>query len=510
MKRIITLLLLAGLLTASLSSCVKTGKRKEEHTSVDPTYITTGENGEPNTPSAGNPGDFQYIDDVRTVYVKTATAKLTPVAGGEAVTLKQFAADNQQKLTRTQVSANANKTWSKVTYENADYYVLTSALTTADLLAENFTAADQEMYVVNANSLNVREFPAAEDTKNSDTIVARFPKLTGALALNDKVHVIATSASGWYKIEYTENEVKKTGYVSSSYLSTAKGGDPADYLKYFNSISDTAMYVSVDKANVREAPYSKGDKAGKLIADAPDGIVKGTAVTVVGKGFGEFASWYQVKWTDKVQPGYPQTYSRYYISADCVSLIASATLQDYLNTYPELNPVTKTLFVAGKPQGDASPTTVNGRKIPQVTENKDDIAKILYGCTQVNVVAIGTFTDGIWCLAKENDTSFFFVKYSYLTADPNGDSAYIPLTKAMLYELYPDVFSDFVKTATANGEIKAFNLPDATNGKPALDIASGATVSIVAKGTIDLTEWYMIEDSNGNGYFITPNQVTVK
>ena len=177
-----------------------------------------GEDGsevETDTPKveAGDPGEYTYSECNETVYVNNP---------GSAVTLRSEAYEpmgsvaHSTELKRIGLSTDAANYWSKVIYEEKEYYVATKFLTTMQNPDEGFVEVSK-VVVVNdqTGALNIRNLPSMEGS------------ILGHADAGKDITVIAENAtSGWYKIKFVNVDGEElTGYIASDakyFVSDAK------------------------------------------------------------------------------------------------------------------------------------------------------------------------------------------------------------------------------------------------------------------------------------------------
>ena len=477
-------MILAGMLAASLASCVVDGKDSGDQTlpqGTEPYYQTTtgSQNTEQIVIPTNDPAQVTYTPADDTVYVATNSAAIKQVADvTKSENVPQFT-----ELHRVGASAS----WCKVEYNGAQYYVATKTLTTDDIGEKTFTACDKTMYT--SGSVNLRKYASSED----------FSTILATPTGGTEVKVIAQSPKGWTKVECTVKGKSYTGFMSTQYLSNDPSGAVDDYLKNFTLLdSAVTMYVTTDKANLRAKPYNAGpdDDRGTIIATP----TKGTAVTVIARGTVEGKNWCMVQWTEN------SLNKTYFISADCLSLTlagTSATLEQMLSLYPELEKFdsAQTLYISDK--------TVNGRSAPTLMKNEDgteNVVKIHVKKDAVTAVAWGVIkgqdTNGdelemTWCLIDGGEAlGFYFVSFSYLT--PNSDGT--PATPVISLDALVNAYG-FTKTSSAvamktNKKASVFATPSET-ADAVKELASGTAVSVVAQGTTTngfvSNSWYIIQ-----------------
>lgn len=495
MKKLITLTILAALLTASLSSCFTSRRRPDEDSERITISIDVPGS---STVQAVSPSEESYliIAETRYAYIKnSAAARLYSVEDTtEITTKKRFGDGNEDELLL--IATSESGTWSKVQFEGKQYYVLSAAISTADLLGHNFgpMAVETTMYVYNVEKgLNLRKYPTTEKYDGQHDLAPVLASPT----VGESVTVLATSSSGWYRVRYKET----VGYIFSDYLSTTEPISlNTDFTPYITAMEETTMFVSVEKATVRRIP-SSANVNGSWV-----GVVqKGSPVQVVGKAVVSDATWYAIKWEIEGTGGRPSENIQCYIHATCLASGASSSVDDYKANYPTLHDYVRTLYV--------STASLNGRSTPEVDEKGENIVKNLTKASAVEVKAVGTIDGSTWALVQDGPESFYFVNFKYLTVDSQGQASAIPLTLEEILSLYTN-FTACSKTATANADIVALNVPSAQDGVSLASITMGQNLQIVAEGYVNIqlvkNYWYVVQGTDGTCYFVGQSQVTVR
>ncbi|MBE6632819.1 MAG: hypothetical protein E7620_00595 [Ruminococcaceae bacterium] len=493
LKRTISLMILAGVLTASLASCVVKGNNPPDPTGNETVYspVTGGPGVTPIIPTT-DPSQVTYAPVDETVYITAKNAVLKLVANtAESIQLGQIT-----ELHRIGKSSS----WSKVEYNGQQYYIASSLLTTDDLMEKTFTACSKTMYV-NTGSVNVRQYPSAENS---------YSTILGSRVQGDEVKVIGENGT-WSKIKWTNEGTEYTGFIKSSFLSVDRVNGTDDFLKYFTALdSPVTMYVSTATANVRTKPYA--DTRGPIATSVPDGLPKGTAVTVVARGTVEEVAWSMVEWAEG------SIKKQYYVATSCLDVTAGekATLEQVLKVYPELEKFesAQNLYICDNQAfGRGTPT-----RLADKDGNPTNVIKMLYKKDAVTAVAAGKIAgqapDGkeeaiTWCLIQDADIGFYFVAYSCLTRNADGTPAAPVLSLDQILNMY-----GFEKTSTAiSMKVKAekasiYTEPD---GSAAAQLDKGTIVSVVAKGetgSFVKNSWYLIE-YNGSYYFVIQGDLEI-
>ena len=489
-KKNISLMILAGVLAASLASCAVSSDKDGDQTqggSENPQYTyTTGGNGGTTLPTT-DPEDVTYETRNETVYVISNNATFRQVSD----TSKTAKFGLVTEMTRTGYSSS----WSKVQYEGTEYYVATSALTADDLLGKSFTSCNKTQYV-NVNQVNVRKLASSNNTISS---------IAGTIDLDTEVKVTA-EGEGWSKVQVTIDGKTVEGFIYSEYLSDTKVNvEESEYLKYFTSLDEpVTMYVSgVSTANLRQKPYAD-DNRGPLVDGVGKGLPEGTAVKVIAKGTVEGHAWCMVEWSVNGVP------TKCYMSESCLSLTPAgqqATLDDMIKAYPGLVKYENamTLYTTGSVNGRSSPSFVkdsDGKdfNIVKSLNKADEVKAVAYGMLETTDDD-GTKFDMTWVLVEDEAVGFYFVSYRYLTPNSDGTPAQIPASLDELLELYG--FTETTLTIKTSADINAMSTPDGSN--VAKQIEEGTTLKVVAQGQTGddflKVKWFIVEYDDGL-YFI--------
>lgn len=483
-KKTMTLAILAAVLSANLASCVADRLPKDNSDEI----YTTDANGNLNLPV--NPTNDPSTDDFETVS-KTVYASQKSDLQKVGSTSEKVSIEAATELTVTAQS----KTWYKVSYSGVEYFIARGRTTEDDLKEKTFTTVSKTMYV-SSDSLNVRQYPSAED----------FSTVLVSKNKNEEVTVVAESTSkGWSKIQLTLNGETSYGFVRTKYLSTSKGGQNADYLDNFTKITETTMYVSVDQAVLRDAPY-RGEDGGKEVKV----LTKGTSVTVVAEGTVDSHNWYIVKY----QASEGAQSQQCFIDKTCVQKTIpgeKATLEQLLAQYPELkrfdNNEVKTVYTSGDVWARSAPTCEKDSKGNQIYG-----LDILPKKTEVKIVAYGKIKgidpDGkdaemTWCVAQNDKWGYFFVSFGFLTPNSDGSAGTIALSLDQMIQGYGFTkVNNTTMKVRAGKTAKGMNTPD---GNAVQTFAAGTSLKVVAKGTVGTQfvsdNWYIVE-YDGSYYFV--------
>ncbi len=476
LKRTVSLMILAGMLTAGLASCVVKGDGEgsgEVPSGSEPVYqITTGSS-EENNPTAptDDPTQVAYtaVDDY--VYVSTASAAVKLVS--DVTQTKNLA-----QLTELHRVGKASN-WCKVEYEGQEYYIRTKMLTTDDIGEKTFTACEKTLY--NMGDVNIRKYASSNDTFST--------RLTTVKGNAIAISVIAQSElKGWSKVKVTVEGKEYEGFMSTKYLTTNPTGEADDYDQHFTALTaKTKMYVSVGQVAVRERPYTDGSEKGVL--------TKNTEVTVVAKGTVEGMEWCAIEYEIDYE------LVNCFVATDCLSVVGG-NLDQLLAFYDELEKFdeVKTFYV--------SEEKVHTRSTPAIMDGNS--AGFLYKTNAVKAVAMGVFAQEngsstmTWCLIEDGKGGYCFISYGVLTSNSDGTPAPAVTDVNFLIEKY-----DFTKVT---GDVsKKFKVDDSgLYGEPTTTgtckkLAKGTVVKVVAEGETTTkygttNGWYIVE-YNGNYYF---------
>ena len=489
-KRTLSLMIVAGLLTAGLASCVVKGDGEgsgEVPSGTEPQYsITTNPNNDPPTPVVNDPTKVEYTEENDFVYVvKTSAAIKLASDITQTKNLSQFT-----ELNRIGTSSK----WYKVKYEDQEYYVAADLVTTDDIGEKTFTACDPVKTMYTSGSVNLRKY--ASSNNDFSTVLKTLPNGT-------EVKVVKQSDSkGWSRVECTVEGTEYKGFMSTQHLTSNPSGEADDFLKNFTKLDQAVtMYVSTEKANLRAKPYA--DNRGTII----DVILQGMDVKVIAKGIVENHSWCMIERTEN------SVKKSYYVSSDCLSVTASgtsATLEQMLSAYPELEKfeTEQKLYILASIEN----ATVRSTPTRVVIDNKSNAVDYLGAKDEVTAVAVGKIKgqnpngeeeEMTWCLIKHETKGFCFIAYSNLTRNSDGTPATPVISLEKLVEMY-----GFTKTQSAvakktNAEALLYSEP--SDSASSVKVSAGTAVTAYAQGTTTdgfvSNSWYIVQ-YEGSYYFV--------
>lgn len=490
MKKRLFAMLLAGLLTASMASCVSTGQNNNtgENTQTLPPQTTTTTTGGTTVPT---PTEWKDVD--KTLYAFKATA-LYADAKLSSVKLADLPVESKLKCTKQ------NSYWCYVTTADGGMvgYVPAESLTSVDLLAETFTAVsggEKTMYVAGekGETVRVRLYPCTED----------FSTTKATLTWNTPVTVVSENGE-WSRIKYDENGTVKYYFISSKLLTATKQvdyDDPTQWENLFvNCATPLTKYVNSGSVFLRKAPNADATEIEVLTRDM-EVTVKATAQ------IGE-SNWSYIEvWMPEKTAGDGPYLVKGYINSRLLSDTRSgapATLDDLLALYPTFTKMdtAKEMYAAGQ---------YYVRSTPLYPDDDDDtnIVATLSKAAKVTVVANGVYDGNSFYVIKytvDGTAGYYFVGAAALTTDSTGEPI---LTLDTLIVRYPQ-FSRCTETTVtvASGKqancYKELNSEGTFSGKPATSLEAGTAVTLVAKASSG--SYWVIRTANGTLYFVNGTQ----
>ena len=208
MNRRLLAIISALLISASLCAC--SGGKEEETTGNKievPSREETSSNTETNEqgsqinpPVADKaPGELEYTAKDGKVYILHENGAVN-LRNADGTVFKSF--DNGTEFERIAVSKDGE--WTKVKYEDKEYYVVTNCVTDLADLDEGFAKVEKTLKL-KTDALSIRMSPETTG------------RVVGYYNEGDEVKVIAeNTTTGWYKVEFTAYGGETTiGYVAS-------------------------------------------------------------------------------------------------------------------------------------------------------------------------------------------------------------------------------------------------------------------------------------------------------
>ncbi len=491
MKKRLLALILAGLLTASLASCVASGNQ-DESTGDTETTTTTDDNGS-NTNPPDTTDDWKDADKL--LYTYSAETAMRAEAKTGATLVESIPAETELHCLRQ------NKTWSEVEYNGKKGYVLTASVTAIDILAKKFTAVDggkKTMYVTDEN-VNIRLYPATDKELSAS-------KIMGTLSWNDEVTVVSENGK-WSRVEITDKEGNTNYYfISSGLLSANKQIDFTDKTQwegYFTECDPELTRYTTGSVYFRKAPFPN--------APFHDTLDAGTEVTVIATADmpNDGGNWSKIVVKIKAtKPGDADQFVTGYINSKLLAdrpVDAPTTLEDLLKVYVGFEALAKpeTMYVV---DSTSDPTdTVNLRNSPIFPgENEEsNIAGGVNEKTAVTVVARGSHEGNSFYVIKHtvsNKEGYFFISASYLTIDQNGQRM-VTMDTLKLYPQFTVLGTEKQTTVAWSTGVNCYYKPQ-NDDDPAKTLAVGTEVTIVAEETGTYATWAVVKTGDGTLYFV--------
>ncbi|MBQ7347211.1 MAG: hypothetical protein IJW55_04580 [Clostridia bacterium] len=480
MKKRILALLLAGILTASLASCVTTKDRNPgDDTGTGTEAYQTRDDGTGTT--APTPVTWTDVDE--TVYVTASSMTLIGVENASnTVVVKQV-----DKLQRIKLGSNKKDI---VVKDGVQYYADHANLTNADLLGETMTTCNKTTMYANG-SANIRKYA------NSEYV---FSSIIKTLSINETVTVVA-KGDKWYKIEYQDGNATKNYFVFASLLSNEKVTDPDDLDNYNLSVFTDCdpyltKYVSTYALACRVAPSRK--------ATAQIYLSEEDAVTVVATGMIDGMEWSKVIIPKEESEGTGLDYYEGYVASDCLAEtkggVSKMTLAQMLAQYDNFKALdtAETMYVVHGENEKYWTVNLNVRSTPEFPKDNSNIVGSVTTKDAVKVVATGDAAETVWAMIEYGEGEYYFVSYKYLTTDPDGDEA--PLTLDQLIAMYPAFTKCTEKTVYANKVVNCNTAP-VYQTEVSEKLEKGEAVTVVAEGKVKYVDWYIFKTAEGNYYF---------
>ena len=486
MKKRILALLLTGLLVMSAAACQKTTENPNLNGTTNHTTTTTG----PDNPPPPQTGYTTVDEDV---YAVADIALRT-----SASTTEQPALTVPFKTALHRVKYSSS--WSVVEYNNTEYYVLTSLLTTDDLEAKKIVPFNNAviMHVSDEKGANVRKYPS------TNSLIAN--NLIKTLSVGTNVTVYG-KGNGWCQVKLDNDS--NLYYISADLLTEGKQVTQAEIeaemnQKFsFSSENPTTMYVT----NI--LPADEGDKLNyrtHAIAATYSTIkgyfVLGDAVKVTSIATINGSEWAQIVVEGKEDFFYVNTY--YLTDSQQGASDLNADLDKLLDAYPAFKKydAPKTMYASTKAEGGIpirySP--VNDVEFGNVLENAFHYTKD----GALTVVAYGTGDKVSWCIVNYRG-GYYFANTTYMT--PHEDGTPIATLGDLLAKYTGLTACNPVEEMTVKKTIKSYE--DGERTKEAGTYAVNDKVSVVAKGIVNGSRVYLVETSSGSYVFILGDAANV-
>ena len=468
MKKRLLALLLAGLLTASMASCISREGSRNDSTGVGG---TEGTQKPPVTTEGSTTPPVLLIWEDADDYIYTTETSVS-LRVNVSTTEGSIKVEGATKMHRVKKSS----TWSQVEHEGKTYFIANDFLTTDDLLGEGFVACAPAETMYATTGVNIRKYASA---------TAKVSVSIGGLKQNDKVSVVAKGES-WNKIMLTDDKGEISfGFVKAEFLSKdpVNGTVDKNYADYFDACGPKTMYVAEGQYNLRYEPHKDGRIRDTLTVNKENPVL---TLKVNGIGKGDYAEWYRVSYPDAVKEGDPQTYTDCYIHVSCLKEnLDDTTLEGVLKLYPGFTKCDElTLYVLAT-------TPMNARKTP-VFEGTDNIGATLQPKEAVKVVASGMVGEQLRYVIEYQEGVFYFVTAKYLTPNESGEAA--PLTLTELLSQYKSFTACNATTVYAIGKVNCYNTPEAVDTVP-YTLTLGKEATLVAKSSDGIWCIVQVEDT---------------
>ncbi len=480
MKKRLLALIMAGMLTASMASCVSTGSQDTTGGGENKNpVITTGGEDDKKNPAA----TWKDVDKTLYTFEKAELRAEAKATGQLLLTL-----DAESELHCTKQSAE----WSYVECNGQTGYVSNKSITDVDLLAKTFETVEGGKKTMYATAkLNVRLYPA------SDTELA-VSKVMASLDWNDEVTVISNNGE-WSRIEIEINGKTEYYFVSSEYLDSEKQIDPNDKSQWedlFNDCDPTYVRYTDGSVNLREAPSLHTSV--KYITLDPD-----TKVTVLAVGqVTTDSNWSYVK--VEIQPekeGDGITYETGYINSRYLMKqpsTAPVTLDSVLELYPEFQKLAteKTMYATQGVYFRSNPTTFKKAD----TANKVGTLQAKEAVTVVAAGVYGEYNCLVFKYKVDDKDGFYFILSDYLTTSSDGTPMVTLDTLTLKYPNFTLLSAPKTGKVTTT-KANCYLTPQNAETVP-LVLEQNQSVKIVAEETGTSAAWYVIQTESGELYFV--------
>ena len=218
MKKIISLVLVVLMIAMAMTACKSNGTGAESSTPADsipegPASGTdTTDATAPETDPTDEPGSLVFADCDEKVYVvdvKSLNLRSTPNFDDDSAVAATVAYGTElRRIGKSDV-------WSKVVYNNAEYYVSTKYVSTTKPDEISFTDCDETVYVL--QDANYRSIPSMADSAMVDTIAkGTAVKRTGVMYEPVDAENNPDGVYGWSRVEIEG----KVYYMRNSVLTT--------------------------------------------------------------------------------------------------------------------------------------------------------------------------------------------------------------------------------------------------------------------------------------------------
>ncbi|MCI8746141.1 MAG: SH3 domain-containing protein [Lachnospiraceae bacterium] len=306
--------------------------------------------------SGGNTSSNTPAGSGSTRYVKPPVAIIRTYASTNADIRSRLEKGSSVTVLSSKTGSDDGRTWYKISFTKngsaMDGYIRGDLLVDTNPGGTGSTSTDVSgTRYINTDSARIRTYASP----NAD-IRSGLPRGTQVTLISSKT---GDDGSVWYKISYTENGSRLTGYVRSDLLSSDKPGSDSSGGSS-GGAANTPATVKPAVANIRTYASTSGDIRSKLPA--------GTSVTILSETTGsDGRKWYQISYT------YNGSALKGYIRSDLVTLGGTTGGSSSLGNSSGSNSNNNSSAVAevrtyASPYADIRATLANGSKVTILKE----------------------------------------------------------------------------------------------------------------------------------------------
>ncbi len=306
--------------------------------------------------SGGNTSSNTPAGSGSTRYVKPPVAIIRTYASTNADIRSRLEKGSSVTVLSSKTGSDDGRTWYKISFTKngsaMDGYIRGDLLVDTNPGGTGSTSTDVSgTRYINTDSARIRTYASP----NAD-IRSGLPRGTQVTLISSKT---GDDGAVWYKISYTENGSRLTGYVRSDLLSSDKPGSDSSGGSS-GGAANTPATVKPAVANIRTYASTSGDIRSKLPA--------GTSVTILSETTGsDGRKWYQISYT------YNGSALKGYIRSDLVTLGGTTGGSSSLGNSSGSNSNNNSSAVAevrtyASPYADIRATLANGSKVTILKE----------------------------------------------------------------------------------------------------------------------------------------------
>ncbi len=306
--------------------------------------------------SGGNTSSNTPAGSGSTRYVKPPVAIIRTYASTNADIRSRLEKGSSVTVLSSKTGSDDGRTWYKISFTKngsaMDGYIRGDLLVDTNPGGTGSTSTDVSgTRYINTDSARIRTYASP----NAD-IRSGLPRGTQVTLISSKT---GDDGAVWYKISYTENGSRLTGYVRSDLLSSDKPGSDSSGGSS-GGAANTPATVKPAVANIRTYASTSGDIRSKLPA--------GTSVTILSETTGsDGRKWYQISYTHNGAA------LKGYIRSDLVTLGGTTGGSSSLGNSSGSNSNNNSSAVAevrtyASPYADIRATLANGSKVTILKE----------------------------------------------------------------------------------------------------------------------------------------------